>query len=297
MKYMSKTSFIDLAPESEDLFYKPLQSGDRFTNSRLRKKNLFLSRKSKRVLTEKSLLPSISAAWSALSDAEKLDWKNAGAECNLSGWRLFIRDFAARQAEGLAGVATPSLLHQGFVGQIHIAGSANEIKISQEHPQNYLIYQKVVGKKSMFDPVSVSEVLSLPFTLGLNYKANLTASGSDPYAKFYARFWYSFEGQNLYHDLEINLDLVSDWKNATAVLALLNSYVYRYDLFFHCHDLQGDLFFDNIVAEHDSTNWARDQFCENIEQTFSGAFKNILDNWSPIIQPDGAEYASIYKDF
>lgn len=294
---MSLTSFIDLAPESEDLFYKPLQSGDRFTNSRLRKKNLFLSRKSKRVLSDKSLLPSISLAWAALSDAEKLDWKNAGAECNMSGWRLFIRDFAARQVENLPGVATPSLLHQGFVGQIHISGAANEIKISQSHPQSCFIYQKVVGKKSMFEPVAISEVLSLPFNLGLNYKAELTASGADPYAKFYARFYYSFEGQNLFHDLEINLDLVSDWQNSTAVLSLLDSYVFGYELFFHLHDLQGDLYFDNIVAEHDSVNYARDQFCENIEQTFIGAFKNIPNNWSPIIQPDGAEYVSIYKDF
>jgi hypothetical protein len=294
---MSKTSFIDLAPESEDLFYKAIQSGDRFTNSRLRKKNAFLSRKSKKALNDKSLLLSISSAWATLSAAEKLDWKNAGAECNLSGWRLFMRDFAARQAEGLPGIATPSLLHQGFVGQIHLTESANELQICQEHPQNYLVYQKVVGKKSMFNAIPVSEPIELPFTLGLNYKAELSVSGPNPYAKFYARFWYSFEGQNLYHDLEINLDLISNWKNDSAVLALFNSYVYRYDLFFHFHDLQGDLYFDNIVAEHDSVNWARDQFCENIEQTFKGAFKNIPDNWTPIIQPDGAEYASIYKDF
>lgn len=294
---MSKTSFIDLTPELEPSFFSGLQHVDRFNNARLRPKNVLLSRKVKKNLSEKSLLPTISSAWSGLSDLDKLAWSAAGAVCGLNGWLLFVQDFSARQLEGLAGLATPSLLHQSYVGQIYLFGEATEIKLVQSHSQSYSIYQKVVGKKSMFSPVVITEQLTLPFNLSINYSSNLTIAGPNPFAKIYARFWYSFEGQNLYYDLEIPFDLVSGWKNANVNLSVLNSYVISYEIFIHCHDLQGYLFFDNIKATHGSQNWAFDSNCNFIEQKFSGNFYLVPDNWSQIPITPLAEYGSVYKDF
>ena len=294
---MAKTSYIDILPEVEDQFFSSLQPGDRFTFGRVARKNLLLSRKRKVGVSQRSLLPEIAAAWAGLSGAHKIAWSDAGAECNLNGYRLFTQDYCARRANDLAGLATPSLFHQSFVGQIHIEAPATEVKLVQIHPRSYYIKQKIYGKKSMYNPVVVTEDLTLPFDLSLNYKSNLTAEGANPYAKIYAEFWYSYQGVNLLYNLEIPLDLVADWKNATVTLSVLKSIVVRYDLHIHLHDLRGDLYFDNIKAEHGGQNWARDPFCKDVDQSFTRNYYQIPKHWSPEILPDGADFESIYKDF
>ena len=294
---MAKTSYIDILPETEDQFFSSLQPGDRFTFGRVARKNVLLSRKRKTGVSQRSLLPEIAAAWATLSGAQKTAWSDAGAECNLNGYRLFTQDFCARRANDLAGLATPSLFHQSWVGQIHIGAPATEVKLVQIHPRSYYVKQKVYGKKSMYNPVVVTEDLTLPFDLSLNYKSNLTAEGADPYAKLYAEFWYSYQGVNLLYNLEIPLDLVADWKNATATLSVLKSIVVRYDLHIHLHDLRGDLYFDNIKAEHGGQNWVRDPFCKDVDQSFTRNYYQIPKHWAPEIMPAGADFESIYKDF
>jgi len=294
---MSKISYHDLAPELEDKFFRSITPGNRFTNSRLRRINKNLSVEKRSELVSRSLLPEIAQAWGNLGGVERAAWSDAGAECNLSGWRLFIQDYGARKSAGLSGVATPSLLHQSFVGKIEINSPATEIKLVQEHPRNYYVKRKLTSKKESFSPVLVTEDLSLPFSLGLNYKSNLEAAGPDPSAKIYARFWYSFRGQDLLHNLEIPFDLVAGWKNASADLSSLDSIVIRYDLVIHMKDLRGFLFFDNIKAEHSEQNFARDPFCQNIDEKFDGNFYQVKENWKAETLPDGAKFFSVYQDF
>ena len=294
---MAKTSYINILPEVEDQFYSTLQPGDRFTFARVAVKNVLLSVKRKKGVSQRSLLPECAAAWALLSVAEKTAWSAAGAESNLNGWRLFTQDFCARRVNDLAGVATPSLFHQSWVGQLHIEAPATEAKLVQIHPRNYYIKKKVYGTKSMYNPVLITEDLTLPFVLSLNYKSNLTAEGPDPYAKIYAEFWYSYQGVNSLYNLEIPLDLVAGWKNATATLSVLNSIVIRYDLHIHLHDLRGDLYFDNIKAEHGSQNWVRDPFCKDVDQSFTRNYYQIPKHWAAEILPEGADFETIYKDF
>jgi len=316
---MAKTSYINILPEVEDQFFSSLQPGDRFSFARIACKNVLLSRKRKAGISQRSLLSECSAAWALLSGAEKSAWTAAGAECNLNGWRLFTQDYCARRVNELAGVATPSLFHQSWVGQLHIEAPATEAKLVQIHPRNYYIKQKVYGKKSMYNPVLVTEDLTLPFDLSLNYYSNLVAAGPDPYAKIYAKFWYSYQGVNRYQNLEISLDLqssellttfgeaifgdcffgdfASSWKYVTAHLASLVSIVVRYDLHIHLHDLRGDLYFDNIKAEHGGQNWVRDPFSKDVDQSFTRNYYQIPKHWAAEILPEGADFESIYKDF
>ena len=294
---MAKTSYIDLTPELEESYYSNLQPGDRYTFSRVRRKNTLLSQKSKKGVSQRSLLPDISVAWAALTAGEITAWKNAAAESNLTGWRLFVQDYCARRVNELPGLATPSLLHQCWVGQIHVEAPANECKLVQIHPHFYYIYKKVLGKKSMYSPVLVTEDVFLPFTAGLNYSSNLVAAGPDPFAKFYAEFWYSYQGVNLLHNVEINLDLVSAWQQVSAVLTALASIVVRYDLHIHLHDVQGDLYFDDVVAYHSGQNWARDWACKDINQGFTRNFYQIPKHWAAEIAPEGVLFESVYKDF
>lgn len=294
---MAQTSYIDILPELELSFFADLQPGNRFQYARIARKNLLLSRKAKKGISQRSLLTEISLAWATLSEAQKLAWSVAGAECNLNGWRLFVQDYCARRVNDLPDLATPTSLHQSWIGQIHIQDPASEAKLIQVHPHFYYVNQKVHGTKSQYSPVLVTEDLTMPFELGLNYFSNLVAAGPDPYAKIYALFWYSYQGVDHYHSLEIPLDLQSDWKTATATLVNLTSYIIRYDLFIHLHDLRGDLYFDNVKAIHSGQNWVRDPFCKDINQGFTNNYYQIPKHWAAITAPSGVIFESVYKDF
>jgi hypothetical protein len=197
----------------------------------------------------------------------------------------------------MAGVAIPSTFHQSWIGNIKIEDPASEIKIVQLHPRNYWVSRKVGGKKGMYQPVLVTEDLGLPCKIALNYSSDLSSQGGEVFAKFYARFWYSYQGVNLYHELEIPLDYATDWKYAEVTLPSLTSYVVRVDLYFHLKGLRGDLYFDNIKLEHSGQNWCRDPFCKDILQGFTRAFYQIPKNWAAVTLPVGAQFDSIYKDF
>jgi hypothetical protein len=327
---MAKVEYIDIVPGLEDWYWSALQYGDRFTHARIRKKVAFYSRKSKKGFSQRSLLPQVAALWNALSDAQQTAWAAAAGQMGsyvltdhldqetgfeihqengskihlgtgklryLNGWRLFVQDQCARIINDIAGVATPSLFHQSWVGNIKIEAPATEAKIVQLHPRSYWVERKVAGKKAMYEPVLITEDLGLPLKISLNYNSNLTSQGAGSFAKFYAVVWYSYQGVNLNYSLEIPLDLVANWKHAEITLLSLLSIVIRVDLYFHLYNLRGDLYFDNIELEHSGQNWARDPFCKDILQGFTRAFYQIPDHWAAVTLPDGAIYDSIYKDF
>jgi len=291
---MAMVSFLDLTPADYELFFRGLQPGDRFIFVRVRVKSAVLSRYKVKNITQRSLLPQIAADWALKTDEQKDAWSAAGAECDLNGYRLYVKDKAARIKNGIPGDATPSLLHQVWAGKIHIESPASSIKIVQLHPRNYYLYKKVVGTKNQYEPVLVTEDLALPFVLGCNYKSNLTAAGPNPSAKIYAQFWYSYQGSNLYHDLEIPLDLVTDWKTASATLTSLQTILIAYNLFIEITDLRGDIYFDKIKAEHSGQNWARDPYMQDMNQSFTKQWYQIPKHWAAVEVPDGANYDSVY---
>lgn len=294
---MAKVSYVDLLPTVEPSYYANLTMFDRFTAPHVGMHKTFVSRKSVKGLTQKSLLPQIAADWALLSAGEKSDWSDAGVERGLNGWRLFVADKCARIKNGLSGNATPSLLHQSWVGRLKISSPADELKIAQLHPQFYWISRTIPGKKGQREPVRITEDFSLPLVLSLNYKSNLTSTGAGSFAKFYADVWYSYQGQNLSQIVEIPLDLVADWKTASVTLSTIETILVGYTLYFHLYKLTGDLYIDNVKATHSGQNWVRDTYCDDVYQTFSKAFYQIPDHWAPVTLPVGAEYDSVYEDF
>lgn len=294
---MAKTSYVDILPGLENQFFSGIRRDDRFVFSKLVKKIDLLSRKKKVGLTQRSMLPAVAVLWEGLSGAEKTAWSNAGAKMGLNGWRLFVQDTCARIINEMPGVAIPSLLHQSWVGQLHIEAPASELKIIQIHPKFYWISRKVPKTKGMYEPVLITEDLALPVKISLNYFSNLEVVSENNFAKFYARFWHSYQGADRYTDLEIPLDYVSDWKNAEIDISELLGYVIRYDLYLWISGLTGDLYIDNIKSEHSGQNWVRDTFCKDINQGFTRAFYQIPKHWAAITAPEGAWYESIYKDF
>jgi hypothetical protein len=293
---MARSSYIILNSADEEAYYSALRPTDRFIHSAISRKVALMSVRRKKGVSQKSLLPVCSLAWSGLTSFEKLSWKTAGAYTKLTNWRLFVKDYCYRVINGLPGIATPVIQHQGLVGQLHIEAPGDELKIEQPHPSDYYVSKKVTGTKSMYSPVLVYEVLSLPFKIGLSYKSNLIKTEYDGFAKFYAIVRRLYQGQNLEEILEIDLDLISDWQIASNILyGVLGQYT-SYTLYFHLYHLTGDLLIDNIIAEHDNINYARDKDCNDIHQDFTRAFYQVPAHWSAIIIPYGAFFESVYPE-
>jgi len=293
---MAKTSFQLIPAGLESGFFKALKSGDRFTYARISRSKTIVSRKLKNKLTAKSLLPIIKNYWNGFTSGEKVAWTAAAAQCNKKGYRLFVQDQSYREKYGLAGVATPSTLHQYKVGNLHIAAPAVELKIEQLHPQFYWVDSPVSGKKGMREPVKVTENFSLPLKIGLNYKANLVQQDISAFAIFYARVWSLYQGQNVLTDLEIPLSFNTDWISVEDTISSVIGLAIRYDLFIHLYNLRGDLFIDNIIAEHNAQNWARDPYCVNIDVDFTRAFYQIPKHWAAVTLNEGAGYDSVYPE-
>jgi hypothetical protein len=294
---MAKVSYVSLLPAESELYFKGLNAQSRFIVPRVAKKNLLLSKKRIAGLTQRSLLPQVAEAWNLLTDEQKTNWGSAGAESDLNGYRLFVQDKIIRIKNEMAGNATPSLLHQSWVGALTIQNPATEIKITQLHPRSYWVWKKVGGKKGQYQPVLVTEDLALPLKISLNYSSDLVSQGEGSFAKLYALVWSSYQGTDIFNELKIDLDLETEWESAEATLTSVAGYVVAYNLFFHLYNVRGTLYIDNVKAEHSGQNWVRDTFCRDIQQGFTKAFYQIPKNWAAITLPSGSDFESIYQDF
>jgi len=293
---MAKTSHIQVPVESEDKYYQSVQSMDRFIIPRIRTKTALLSRNKKLLIANRSLLPQCSALWNNFTDEQKQAWKDVDNHSQQHGYRTFLADQVQRIKLDLAGVATPNQYHQNMAGQLLVTAPADEIKIAQLHPSSYWVYQRVVGKDNMFEPVEVTESFVLPLKITISYKSDLTSTGEGSFVRFYASVRHLYQGQNLNHDLIINIPLQSHWfKEETTISELIGKAI-SYNLYIHLYNVTGTLLIDNVKAEHSGSNWTIDSFCNKIEQTFSRGFYQISQPWSPIILPTGASYQSIYTE-
>jgi hypothetical protein len=293
---MAKTSFIQIPVGDEHKFFKALQPGDRFTFPRIRRKNLFLSRKRKKGLTLRSLLPQISEAWAGLTTPQKEAWQTAADEMGQKAYKLFTQDQSARIKNEIAGVATPSTLHQSWVGKIQVDSPADYFKIAQYHPSTYFISRKMRGFDRS-EAIKVVELVSLPLVLSISYKSNLTAiAGHTPVVRFFADVVSLYQGQQLHNILEVPLDLESGWYRATATLSHVTGIVNGYTLYIELDGVTGTLLFDNVNAYHNAQNWARDPWCNDINQQFTKVWFQIPKHWSPVDFPESSFYDSVYPE-
>ena len=291
---MAKTSYIDISSADEEKFFSGLTAQARFVIPRVTRKNVIFSVKRKKGVSQRSLLPTCSLVWAGLSTPEKDAWNSSGLVRGISGWKLFVQDYCARIVNGVAGVATPSLFHQSWVGSLHVEAPASEIKIAQYHPHTYYVSRPVAKHKGMREIVLVTETFSHPFVIQLSYKSNLTVEGGTNFAKFYVDVISSYQGVDRHNLLEIPLDFVHDWATLSATLPAFQGYFIGYTLYFHLYGLRGDLLFDNIKVTHGAQNWARDPYCEDIEQAFTKAFYQVPDHWVAVELPVGSEFNTIY---
>lgn len=293
---MAKTTYT-LIPEGLDLKYKKtLQSGDRFQFARVRRKLLFTSRRRKKGLTEKSLLPILSPVWNALDNSVRDLWTEVGALNNMSGFKLFLKDTALRLKNDIAGYASPSLLHQGAVGRLHVEAPATSIKIAQLHPYKYWVLRKVTGSRDQYSPVEVVESFALPLEIKCSYKSALTSTGEGARARLWAEVVFSYQGRDITRVLSVDFDLEHDWESKTASITSGLGWVRGYTAYIEIYNARGDLWVDNIEFNHSGQNWCRDTFCNDINQSFTKAFYQVPKHWNDVDVPEGAQFESAYPD-
>jgi len=315
---MARVTYVEIPAGLEENFWKALTAQDRFTFPRITKKVTFFSLQKIAGLTKRSYLPACSQLWQEFSEEQKQAWKEASPKPIKHGWRTFVTDQCIRIKYGIPGTATPSKFHNAWIGNLKISEPASEIKIAQYHPRAYWIQKAVTGKKGMYEPVLITEDFGFPFRIELNYKANLTSVGEGAFAKFYAEIWHSYQGVDYLTPCEVLLDLDTTgqgdngWKNAFASVSLFGVstfgdfgfgsesefllYYIGYVLYFHLYNVRGDLYIDNLKAEHSEQNWLRDLYCKKINQSFTRAFFQVPKHWVGITLPEGAEFGSTYLE-
>ena len=278
---MAKTSYLQIEAAQEEAYYSALKPGDRFINPRIYPKTSLISQQKIAGLTARSYLPACSVAWQAMTDQQKADWKSADQHLRKHGWRNFVADKCARIKFGIPGNATPTPLHQDYVGKILIEAPAEECEIIQPHPAFYYISSKVPGTKSMYEPVFVEEGFGLPFEIAISYKSNLVSTGAGSFARLTARVRRLYQGQNLDYDLNVEMDLIHDWETKDSTLTSVTGQAISYNLYIHLYKVTGTLLFDNVKAEHSGSNWVR-------------AFYQVPQLWASIMVPIGVVYLSVY---
>ncbi len=255
---------------------------------------LLSSRRRKKGMSQKSLIPILTPIYNALSTPEKEAWASAGAINNSRSFNLFLRDTSYRIKNSIAGYATPNDIYQVLQGKMTVGGGATSMKIAQLHPFKYFILKKIVGTKTQYEPVQITETFQLPLQIEISYKTNLTSAGSGAFAKFFVIVNSHYQGRNIETPLEISFDLVHTWDRLTATLSSVVGVVTGYTGYIEIHNATGDLWFDNVTFFHDSFNWARDPFCNSIRTDYTRAFYQIPRDWIGIDLPDGAFYDSLY---
>lgn len=302
---MAKTQAIEVSDELRPLFNKTFEQRDRFVYGVLQGHKRILSRRKRRELSRVpvfnspmigrgSLFRFLAPLWGELNPTQKNTWRNSGQVTGLTNWQLFISDNAARIRHSLTLSVPPSDLWQVKAGHFKIEAPASEIILKQDHPLDYWEVSKVRGQSWKRELVLIRESFGFPLTLALRYKSDLTAEGPTQSARFFARIWTSYQGQDIETDVAINLNPSTDWTFDQVTVTGLKGYFVGYTLFFEIKGYRGELLFDNIEANHSGQNWARDMRCNFINQKFTKAFALVSPYWQVVSLPEGSSFLSVY---
>lgn len=296
IRHMAKVSYVDLPPGYEDLYKKVLQPGDRFEVSRVRVKDIFLSRARVKGITLRSQFLELAPVWDALTTDQKNAWEAAGAMTGLTGWKAFVRDTTQRRKAGISGYATPNLIYQGNVGRMTVEAPANGLTLVQAHPITYYVLRKVRGTKSQYAPVAVFEPFGLPLEITVSWKTNLTSTSGDWRARFFCVVYSSYQGRDIETVGELSFGLTDEWQRNSFSVENVIGIPRGYTVFVEIHNARGDLWFDMPYIIHNGENWARDPRCDNISQGFTKAFYQVARAWVAEDPAAGTDFGSVYFD-
>lgn len=302
---MARTQYVDTPDELKNQKRSAFEQRDRYLLGVTQGHKRLPSKAQKRLLKRTAIVNSpmegrgslfkyLSPTWRALNTTQKNAWSDAGSASNLTNWQCFVSDNAARIRNSLPENQPPSTIWQVRAGYLKIEAPASEIILRQDHPQSYVVSQKVPGASWKNELVTITETFSLPLSLSISYKSSLTAHGSTQSARYFARVWTSYQGEDIYTDFSINFTPSTDWIQGSVSTSGLRGIIIGYTLYMEILGYRGELFFDNIKATHSGQNWARDPRCDNISKTFKNAFAIVPPFWVPVSLPTGASFSSVF---
>ena len=291
---MAQVGALEVPPELLELFHKLVSVSDTRRTGSVRKHGYLQSKKKILNLTTRSLLPQIRDLRASLTTEDIEAWKEAAAEGRQNWWNLFVQDTAYRLKHGLPGLATPSVLHQYKVGRIEIQAPATRVLLTQYHPIKYYVSKKMRGNTSVRVDVPVIERLQLPLTIGTSYRANLSAVGAEARARMYAIVISHYQGRDIQTELSFDFDLVTGWTRTELALNEVIGVARTYQLFIELNDVQGAFEWDNALANHTGTNWARDWRCSDVNNELTRENYQIEKSWEELFLPFRTAFDSVY---
>lgn len=293
---MARVSYVLVPPGMTDKYKTTITPSDRFSFSSIRRKPLFGSRKRKKAVSLRSVLPAASTAWNALSPTVQENWKTAGAISKYTGFQTFIRDYASRIKNGLTGIGTANNFVQNLCLRLTVTSPASRIRLLQEHPFTYYVLRKVKGTKSQYNPVLITESFGMPITLKVRAKSTLTSAGANPSARVYLEVYSNYQGRDLTTLVNIDIPLSANWALYTATLNATIGTARGYNAYIEINNARGVLDIDNIEFNHSAQNWCRDPRCEKSATSYTRAFYQIARNWVADDMPTGSYFDSIYYE-
>lgn len=324
---MARTQNIQTPDELKRLQRLAIEQRDRYILGVVQAHKSLPSRVRRKEIANMSLFKFLSPYWRELSGDEKDIWREAAVYSGITGWQLFISDNAARLKNELELGVPPSDLWQVRAGRFVINSPASELILKQEHPQSYLVTQKVTGAPWKSTIVRLTENVSLPIQLTIRYKSNLIPAsssipeadalnmslyeydipdgdsvnmsafvygGGSPRARYFVRVKTSYQGKDIEKDFNIELSPITDWTVDTISTSNLRGIFISYTLYIEIIGYTGELLFDNIRAVHGGTNWALDPRCDEINKVFKKSFALVPPFWIPVSLPSGAQFYSAF---
>ena len=178
-------------------------------------------------------------------------------------------------------------------------------------------FKKVTGTRDQYEPVKITESFDLPIDIKISYKSNLTSvdvgapfglgefeianselgvsSSGTGSARFYVSVLSHYQGRDIFTNSEIFFDLSSDWTSATASISSVLGLVRGYNAYIEILNARGDLYVDNIELNHSGHNWARDPYCNDLNQGFTKAFYQVAKHWEAVSISEGAQFDSFFE--
>lgn len=291
---MAQVGALEIPPELLEAWRKLISPTSTRVTGAIRKHGYLPSREQVVKLTNQSLLPGIRTSWNGLGAPGQAAWKAAAAVTSMNGWNLFVQDTAYRIKYGIPGLATPSLLHQYKVGRVEIAAPAQKTILAQYHPNKYWVSKKLRGNTSVREDVAIFEKLQLPLEVGCSFRSNLTAVTGSPKAKFYAIVYSSYQGRTIETQVGFDIPLTTGWTQDTAIITEVIGVVRDYNLWIELDGVRGYFEWDNVVALHTGTNWARDKRCNDVNNELTVVNYQIEKSWEEQFLPTGAAFDSVY---
>lgn len=291
---MAQVGALEIPPELLEAWRKLISPTSTRVTGAIRKHGYLPSKQQVVKLTNQSLLPGIRQSWTGLGAPGQAAWKAAAAVTTMNGWNLFVQDTAYRIKYGIPGLATPSLLHQYKVGRLEIAAPAQKAILAQYHPNKYWVSKKLRGNTSVREDVPIFEKLQLPLEIGCSFRSNLTAVTGSPKAQFYAIVYSSYQGRTIETKVGFDIPLTSGWTQDTAIITEVIGVVRDYNIWIELDGVRGYFEWDNVVAIHTGTNWARDKRCNDVNNELTTVNYQIEKSWEEQFLPNGAAFDSVY---